>query len=604
MKRINVIGVGLLLAAFAGCGNSTNNGNDMKGLPDGFIQNGCNMDSDCDDGNKCHTPRCNIVTHVCMNTETMCESTDPCNNSACDQSSGACVPQPTNDNGTCTTAGGLAGTCSSGTCVPIPTCWDGVNQVATLDCSESSDSNTNDPNGFFLGTNVVNSYPCAPNETSPEVGYQFVATNTGPVTIKLQITAAIDPGTGGGPDGGVADGGVADGGAADGGMLTDVDLDLIVLDGSCTAGATCMNPQLSPGVYQGITDGTGNETVTFTATSGHTYFVVVDGKNGATADYSILVEACGNCQPTPQTTITCGTSIAMGDTSKGMSALGTYMCTDSQGNTSTVNAPGNEQVFLFTQTQQVAQPVKATVTGASGAVTLLALPNDFNSQCDPTSCLGSATSSAGSASLTFTADSSFETTPYWIVVDTPTAGANATFGLQVDCLPFCSDTGDTLGCTSTGGPASAPGGANNGNFGSTNEVSAWGPNPSTAPCSGLANLSGPEYVYLFTTPNQPTTGGVSYTFTLGALTPQKRLGLVVLKAGSTAPVQCDPSIACATTSAPGGYVSTGPSAAGVNDGVPATVTVTPDAAGVQYYYIIVDGVNGDVSDFGLSLSSC
>ena len=67
---------------------------------------------------------------------------------------------------------------------------------------------------------------------------------------------------------------------------------------------------------------TGSESVTFHAMAGHTYFVVVDGKAGAMANYHVEIAACGACQPTPSTTLACNSSMPLsGDTSHGKPAL-------------------------------------------------------------------------------------------------------------------------------------------------------------------------------------------------------------------------------------------------------------------------------------------
>ncbi len=89
-------------------------------------------------------------------------------------------------------------------------------------------------------------------------------------------------------------------------MQTAVDLDLIVLDGACTGSAACMNSK-SGSVYQGITAGTSlAETVTFHASASGTYYIVVDGKDASQiSNFQLEVEACGACQPSAATTLSC-----------------------------------------------------------------------------------------------------------------------------------------------------------------------------------------------------------------------------------------------------------------------------------------------------------
>jgi hypothetical protein len=584
-----IFGLGAL--ALVGCGSHPimNGAQDLAPshpVDDGHVQTGCFMDSDCDDGMKCHTFSCNLNTHMCNYQDKSCQGGDPCNNSACDPGSGQCVNTAANDGAPCTASTGDPGTCAAGNCTPTPNCY-GVNQFLTIYCDSGSlryDDNTNDPSVSFDTTNVLSTYACATNESASEVAYQFSAPTTGPVTVRLKVTPdPASPDMAGTPD---------------------ADLDLIILDGSCTAAAACANPTLPGGGYQGITAGTGTETVTFNANSGTTYYIVVDGKNGATANYHLEIESCGVCSPTPSTRIGCGMSIPSGDTTKGMSALSSYMCT-SGATTQNLSLPGNEQAFEFATVAPVSENVTATVTGASGPVTLLALPVDFNGQCDATSCVGSQASTAGSASLTFSATPSDSITPayYWLVVDTSTAGANATFGLSLDCAPYCSQN-DNLDCTTKT--------SSNNNSAGISAVSNWG--PGGAPCNGAVNLSGPEYVYLFSKP--ATTGIPTYRFTLASITSGKHLGLVILDAGATLPTTCDPSLACAsatpqtvaatatTLASTGTIVAAGPGTTdGGTMGETAVVDLASSGLAAHYYWVVVDGVGGDVGDFALSIDS-
>ncbi len=587
-----ICGLGAL--ALVGCGgNSLSGPQDMlmsHPVDDGHVQTGCFADSDCDDGKKCHTFSCNTLSHTCNYQDKVCTSSDPCNTSACEPSTGNCVETPANDTMACTTTAGDPGTCVSGTCTPTPTCYDINNQFLTIYCDAGSfrfDNNSNDPNVGFETTNVINSYACGANETAPEVAYEFSPATLGPVTVTLKVT----------PDPSSTDMSAPP---------TDVDLDLFVLDSACTAAAPCMNPALPGGGFQGVTAGTGTESVTFIGDPNKIYFIVVDGKNGATANYELEVKSCGTCSPTPATTLACGMSIAApgGNTASGMSALSAYMCTNGA-STTNVSMPGNEEAFQFTTVAPVTQNVTATVTGASGPVTVLALPVDFDGACDPTVCLGSQSSSGGSATLTFPAApyDSVTSTNYWVVVDTPTAGANATFGLQFDCSPYCSQN-DSLDCVTKT--------ATNNNGNGISGVTSWG--PTAASCNTGVNLNGPEYIYLFSKP--VTTGLPTYRFTLASVTSGKHLGLVILDAGATAPTACDPTVACASATpqtvaagsmnlaSTGTIVAAGP---GTTDGGAMGETAVVDLASsglaAHYYWVVVDGVGGDVGDFALSIDS-
>jgi hypothetical protein len=594
MKRNTWVICGAWLLA-AACSNGGIGVPDMNShpLPDGHLS-GCSSDNDCNDGNKCHTYHCNIATQTCANQDVACSASDACHVGACDPTNG-CSQMPGNDNATCTDpTTGAIGKCANGACVPPPTCDNSMNSLLSLACGiGNTDDNINDVSASFgSATNVISTYACATNETGAEMAYPFTFDVGGLVTVTLTITGVS--GADGGTDGGTDAGAPSDLGAP-GDLGTpppaDADLDLIILDGACTSTAACMNPKLPGGAgYQGITAGTGRESVTFTAAANHPYFIVVDGHNGAVANYHIEVVACGKCQPTPTTTLGCNMSTPLsGDTSKGMNALSTYMCTNN-GTASTVTSLGNEQAFLFTSVAPVTQPIRATVSGASGPVNLMALPEDFDGQCDPTSCMASNAITSGSGSIQFSATSG--ATPYWVVVDTPTAGAQATFGLQLDCLPFCTNDSfaDTIDCTtravsSTNDPTLSD---------ATNDITAWGPNPVSAPCGGLTNLTGPERVYLFTTP-AVADATPQYTFTLGSTdAAHLPLSLLILKAGSmsTTMATCDPALACANTT--GTYTTSGTT--------PATVTLSLDAAGVSYYYVVIDAPNGNIGGFALNVS--
>jgi hypothetical protein len=587
------LGVAVLLAsALAGCGGTDNNGEDGggQGLGDGHLQQGCAVDSDCDDGNKCHVPTCNVVSHLCMAMDKQCPAPDGCNVGVCDPSSGMCTSQAANDGMSCMSAQGQAGTCTTGFCQPVPTCRDPMNSFGTLGCSnfQAVDSNNNDPGGFGV-TNAISSYgSCAKGEVAPEVSYTF----TSAATTDQLVTVHLTPVSGGSPDAGAP-----------------ADLDLIVIEGSqCISSAPCANPPLTGGGFQGITSGTSDERVTFTAKAGQSYFIVVDGKSSGS--YHIEVEACGACQPVVADRLSCNQSVALaGDTSKGSPVLSSFTCQNPGGTgTTSFSAAGNEQLFFFQPTANAVQKVQAKVTGASLPVRLAAVPeNSSTLACDPTMCLAGATASGGNATITFSANAAESFSGgnnYFIVVGSPMASMNTTFGLQLTCLPYCTSSSN-LDCSS-----SKSGSANNGSGQSA--VSAWG--PAGAPCGGLSNLSGPEYVYLF---SKPTTTKSLQRFTLVATTPGKHLALTILDAGTTSPASCDPATTCGNTKAitvaadsstgtlasTGTYIAASPTTTeGGSSGKSAVVDLT-SANEAHYYWVIVDGVNGDVSDFAISVDS-
>ncbi len=115
----------------------------------------------------------------------------------------------------------------------------------------ASDSWANDQAG---STNTMTDYACVPwAESGPEYAYRFSPTENVRVTIDLTGLSA--------------------------------DLDLMVLS---SPGGTCLGSNC---VAASSISGTSPESVTFTATTGTAYAVVVDGYNGATSSYQVSV-AC------------------------------------------------------------------------------------------------------------------------------------------------------------------------------------------------------------------------------------------------------------------------------------------------------------------------
>ena len=108
-------------------------------------------------------------------------------------------------------------------------------------------------------TDVVGSYACATWDYSgPEYAYTFTAATTEPVTATLTGLGA--------------------------------DLDLFVLDASCNPGSCLTHSENSM---------TSDETVTFDATAGTTYTVVVDGYLGATSAFTLSMSCTGGTPPPP-----------------------------------------------------------------------------------------------------------------------------------------------------------------------------------------------------------------------------------------------------------------------------------------------------------------
>ncbi len=581
-----------MVVGMVGCGGppgtETTNGGGITAGGDpslgGHVQAGCTQDEDClDPANPCSKNRCDPSTKTCVKGVKTCtlpaSASSECNAPSCDPTDGSCGATPTNEGMSCSTTDGNPGLCNSGSCTAVPTCYMASSFGNSISCggydATSDDSNTS---ASYSTTNATSTYGnCAQNETAPEVAYQFAVTADQQVTFKLEPRAATS-----------------------GGAIVDVDLDLIVVEGSCTEAASCVNPSRTDGGFQGITPGTAKERVSFRAKAGVVYYVIVDGKNSAQGYYHLSLEACGACQPTPTTTLACNVSMPLaGDTAAGTNELATYTCaTNASGGTATVAAAGNEQSFLFVDDAMATRKVTAKVTGASTDVTLLALPvgasygSNYPGACDPEACLASAASASGTASITWdtVGNSSYSpTTSYWVVVDTAQAASNATFGLELSCPAYCSFSGYSADLTCTNKDVGAS--QRNDQDGSSNANSQWG--PAAAPCGGLTNLAGPEYVYLLQT---PAVTPKNYAVTLSTITAGKSLALVLMDAGTTLPSSCTPTLACAE--------ATGSTHIATAGGADAVVKFKPAATGAHYYWVIVDGVTAaDKAEFTLELSS-
>lgn len=322
---------------------------------------------------------------------------------------------------------------------------------------------------------------------------------------------------------------------------TSADTDLVVLQGTRCAG--------DPACAASASTSAGDETLSFAATGKQSYLVVVDSKNGAASNYTLDVGCQGGvCMPLG--TLACNQSIA-GDTSLATATnwVGATGCGQS--------APGPEQTYRLAP--MAGAQVRAKLKGLSQDLDLAVL-RESAGECDPALCVASsAKSGTQDEELAFTGPST--STIYDLVVDSKAAGGP--YLLEVSCPPSCSSTVYIL-C-----PESQRAQKNNGPN-SKNVVTTWG---SCAP-----NETGPEVVYSFA----PRVTG-SYTFELTGLSADLDL-IVIAGTAST----CDASSACVASSVQTGTTS-------------ESVTFVADAA--VNYWIAVDGKNGAVGDFILTLKS-
>ena len=224
----------------------------LAGCGDGVVDTG----ETCDDGNTGPGDGCNAACQVevvpgCGNgVVDGGEGCDDGNTTACDGCSAVCQLEVCG-NGIlecaeeCDDGGTLAGDGCDALCViePVTTC-----QVAdAIGCGDSKSSNTTAPGS----TNLLDSYACSPwNESGPEYAFTFTAPTDSYVTATL------------------------------GGMSADLDIFIIEDTGSGCETDDCVE-------Y-------GDMDTTFVALAGSTYYVIVDGFNGAQGPFSLHLQ-CGDC---------------------------------------------------------------------------------------------------------------------------------------------------------------------------------------------------------------------------------------------------------------------------------------------------------------------
>ena len=273
-------------------------------------------------------------------------------------------------------------------------------------------------------TNVIESYTTCGNPWSypaPEYTYNFTSPVTGEVTVTLSNETA--------------------------------ETDVIVLQ---SADGTCNGEQC-------VAFGLGG--VTFDAVEGTTYYLVVDGFNGAQGTYTIGIECpaetetvcddgidddgddaidcadedcqglphcAADCNPLTETVLACGESKVWSNTdplnAKSMQA--DYSC-------STDAFTGPEVSAAFVAPYDGA--ITITLSEESAETDILVI-TDAGGVCDAANCLVT-----GFSSVTFDAKAG---STYWVVIDGYN-GAEGTFTIDVGCTPFaeldCTDGNDEDG---------------------------------------------------------------------------------------------------------------------------------------------------------------
>jgi hypothetical protein len=213
------------------------------------------------------------------------------------------------------------------------------------------------------------------------------------------------------------------------------------------------------------------------------------------------------------------------------------------------------------------------LTGLTADLDLIVMTQNTAGTCDPTLACTAFSVTAGTAneSVTFMADS---TKTYYIGVDGKN-NATSFYTLKMSSTqctttpPSCSNGNVPINCAAPGHAVSG----NNTATGSTNNVTTW--------CNGFgtSNESGKEFAHLF----QPTTTGM-YTLTLSGLSAD--LDLIVFE--TTGPTSCDSGTGCLGSSANGGTTNE---------------TVTFQAYQGRSYWAVVEGYNGGMSNYTLTLTA-
>jgi hypothetical protein len=194
----------------------------------------CNTASDCESADACKVATCS--GRKCVYAP-KCKTADECSPQSCDPGSGQCVSAPLADGASCGPQ--KLQECKAGRCEEPPKCF-GRSPTHYLHCGGGAGS-YRDLDTSLYGVNLVDTYACGGGEIGNEVALEFDPAPGQNVMVTLAVT-----------DG------------------SNADLDLFVLEGDCNKKAACAAHSATPG--------TGNESASFTAQAGKTYYVVVDGK--------------------------------------------------------------------------------------------------------------------------------------------------------------------------------------------------------------------------------------------------------------------------------------------------------------------------------------
>jgi hypothetical protein len=254
-----------------------------------------------------------------------------------------------------------------------PSCYNSKNR---LSCTFRGDARRNDDT--MRSSRIIDNYgSCASGMTGNEVSYSFTPSSAGQYTVSLTGTNA--------------------------------DLDLIVIES--TSSSKC-DPSTAC-VASGTTVGSGNESVTFTASTSKYYYFIVDGKNGAASNYQIKLSG------TPCGAATCKDAI------EPLSCTGTktrnYNNDDPTWGTNDVdswgaatNLTGPEIAHSFSPS--TTKSYTFTLSNLQADLDLIAIEIPSGSSCTPSATVKAVSTNSGTAdeTVTFTAT---QGKYYYLIVD-------------------------------------------------------------------------------------------------------------------------------------------------------------------------------------------
>ncbi len=523
----------------------------------------CDDKSACTSGETCAAGKCQGGAAV------PCDDKNPCTDDTCNPDFGCTFKAnaATCDDGDACTTGDA---CANSACQPGKTnvCPNACAPAFTLGCG-AADAWGNAKSG---STNVVTDYPCNPTDagkyTGPEFAYLYTAPFDGKVTATLSNETA------------------------------ETDVFILAQGGSGCDAKQCLTFDYA--------------SATATVKAGQTYYIVVDGYNGATGIYTLNI----TCTPAVETNCADGidedgdgqTDCADTDCAANAACIApackaafTLTCgavdswaTTSYGTTNVISAyqgcgnsyayPAPEYAYTFTST--VTGKVTVTLTNKTAETDIIVLSDDVG-VCSSSKCMAF-DGGAGAVSFDAVTGATYyfvidgyngATGSYTISVACPQAateicndgkdndGDGATdcedsdcFGKSAACQPAC--TPDTVELAKLTCAADKDSFQNDG-AGSTNVISKYS-------CSPTSVYSGNEYAYTYV-----ATADTSVTVTLANETADT--DILVLQDGG---LGCNPA-SC---------IATGMSNAQFNAKKGTT------------YYIVIDGYNGGNGSYDLAFT--